>query len=112
MGLPVRQQWSLRRTEYSLRRSDPQLVAIMRTFGRFALDGRIPKHECLTAGIVARWQWLAGAIVSIVLTVAYAAWRIVRTIGGWGRWLLARCRGQRDRPMAAPSAEIAPGGAA
>lgn len=91
MGLPVRQQWSLRRIDYSLRRSDSRLAATMRTFNRFAVEGKIPRHERLRYGGLACWRLLVGALMTIILVVGHggvASWRgLTRLIGRLRAWI-------------------------
>jgi hypothetical protein len=53
MILSIRHQWSLRRIEHSLRRSDRQFVTMMSALAAVALEGEMPQHEQLTPG--RRW---------------------------------------------------------
>lgn len=80
MALSIRQQWSLRRIEYSLRRSDPRLVALMINFPKFALIGTIPAHERLKRPAVWRLQVTISAVLGIALVSAYAVHRCGRAI--------------------------------
>ncbi len=80
MALPIRQQWSLRRMEYSLRRSDPDLANLMGNFVKFALAGKFPMHEHLKPKALWRCQVIVGALLGIALTGAYAVQRCGRAV--------------------------------
>jgi Protein of unknown function (DUF3040) len=81
MGLPIRHQWSLRRIESSLRRSDPQFVTMMSAFAAVALEGKMPQHERLRPR--RRWQGrlVAGTaawLMLVCMTAAAIAWTAIR----------------------------------
>jgi hypothetical protein len=80
MALFIRQQWLLRRIEYSLRRSDPRLVALMVNFPKFALVGTVPAHERLKRPAVWRFQVVISAMLGIGLLSAYAVHRCCAAI--------------------------------
>lgn len=88
MALSIRHQWSLRRIEYSLRRSDRQFVATMSAFSAFALDGKMPQHERI--GPSRRWSArLARLVVSAALRLMLLS--IAAAVLSWtaARWLAA-----------------------
>lgn len=80
MALSIRQQWSLRRIEYSLRRSDPGLASLMANFAGFALVGEVPAHERLKRPAVWRIQAIICAALGIGLLSAYAVQRCCKAI--------------------------------
>ena len=80
MALSIRQQWALRRIEYSLRRSDPGLVGLMVNFASFALTGAFPTHERLKRPAVWRFQAIICAALGIALLSAYAVQRCCTAI--------------------------------
>jgi hypothetical protein len=80
MALSIRQQWSLRRIEYSLRRSDPGLATLMVNFASFALAGAFPAHERLKRPAVWRIQAIICAVLGMTLLSAYAVQRCCTAI--------------------------------
>lgn len=83
MVLPIRQQWSLRRIDYSLRRSDPTLNNLLRNFPKFALAAEFPGHEHLKPKALWRCQVIIGAMLGIALLGAYAVQRCCRAVGSY-----------------------------
>lgn len=73
MGLPIRQQWSLRCIEYSLRRSDPNFAVVMCTFAVFALDGKVPEHERLASRTLWGCQVVIGATMRVFFMAVHSA---------------------------------------
>ena len=81
MVLSIRHQWSLRRIEYSLRRSDRQFVKMMTALAAVALEGKMPQHERI--GPRRRWyvRLVAGAaarLMLLLLAAAALAWTAIR----------------------------------
>lgn len=81
MALSIRQQWSLRRIECSLRRSDRQFVKMMSAFAAVALEGTVPQHERIRSR--RRWygRLAAGAAARLMLLCMAAAalsWAAIR----------------------------------
>jgi hypothetical protein len=81
MALSIRHQWSLRRIEFSLRRSDRQFVKMMSAFAAAALEGKMPQHERLSS----RRRWYGRAVTRaaawlmlLCMTAAALAWTAIR----------------------------------
>jgi hypothetical protein len=94
MQLPYRQQRLLRRIEHTLRRSDPELAAMLAVFARLHADEVLVSPEqpvgvrvlarllgaiaCLTVDLAARVTTCVSACVGALSHLAVAAWRMAR----------------------------------
>jgi hypothetical protein len=88
MPLSIRHQWSLRRIETSLRRSDRQFAILMSALSAFALTGKMPEHERLTPRSTWGCRLLTVAMLRLMLLCADAArlsWFAIR-------WLAAELK--------------------
>ena len=106
MALCIRHQWSLRRIEDSLRRSDPGFADLITTLGKLVLDGNVTDHERLRQRAARGCQLVIAAGVH----AAYLAARAVGRCWSAAAWRATRMgsllagRGKRDRTAPADHA--------
>jgi hypothetical protein len=73
MRMPFRQRRLLRRTDRALRRSDPELAALLSAFSRRHAGARMPAWEQLRPGEAPTWYMMPWPMASGFLAVWAAA---------------------------------------